>query len=238
MHYRALAAALLVLAASAAGTVDARGHLQTRQTRVDLAAGTRAGRLVLANSGDAPLAAQIRVYRWTQRDGEDVLEPDTGLVPSPQVVEIAAGGEQLVRVVRSSTGVAEHEQAYRIVVDELPGDPSKDATSAVAVRLRYMIPAFIRAADSAPEAVSCKVQGPMLACNNSGGRAAQLGASQVVDSRGRVVDLSTGLLGYVLAGSTRHFPFEADKFSASAAPRELKVSLNGLPTTLDLAASP
>lgn len=238
MQHRALAASLLVLAAFAAGTVDARGHLQTRQTRVELPAGIRAGRLVLANSGDAPVAAQVRVYRWTQRDGEDVLEPDTSIVPSPQVVEIDAGGEQLVRLVRSSTAAVANEQAYRVVVDELPGDPAKDATSAVAVRLRYLVPMFVRAANAAPEAVRCHVQGAVFACSNAGGRAAQLGASQVVDSQGKTVDLSTGLMGYVLAGSTRHFPFDADKFPARGAPRELKVSLNGLPTTLDLAASP
>ncbi|TZF90977.1 fimbrial biogenesis chaperone [Cognatilysobacter lacus] len=232
---RALLVASLVLAASAAGTADARGRLQTRQTRVELAPGARAGRIVLANSGDAPLAAQIRVFRWTQRDGDDVLEPATDLVASPQVVEIAAGTDQLVRIVRTAGGPVASEMAYRVIVEELPGDPTHQANSAVAVRMRYLIPAFVQAADAAPEALSCRVEKSVLVCRNDGGHAVQLGASTFVDATGRSIELSEGLLGYVLAGSTRHFPFDA-KALANAAPRELKVFLNGAPSTLVLAA--
>lgn len=232
---RALLVASLVLAATAAGTVEARGRLQTRQTRVELPPDTRAGRVVLANSGDAALAAQIRVYRWTQRNGDDVLEPATDLVASPQVVEIAAGADQLVRVVRTSTAPVATEQAYRVVVEELPGDPSKRVGSAVAVRMRYVLPAFVQSAQVLPDALSCRVADAVLVCRNDGARAVQLGASQFIDASGRTVDISEGLLGYVLAGSTRHFPFDA-KALATGAPRELKVLLNGAPSTLVLAA--
>lgn len=236
MKQRAFAAALLVLVALT-GTVQARGHLQTRQTRVELAPGVRAGRLVLANTGDAPVAAQVRVYRWTQKDGADVLAPDPGLVPSPQVLEISAGGEQLVRIVRADATPVANEQAYRIVVDELPGDPAEDASAAVAVRLRYLIPAFVRAADAAPESVQCAVRGEQLECSNRGGRAAQLGASEVLDAHGRSSELTDGLLGYVLAGSQRDFPFQP-RNAAGLQPTQLRVLLNGLPTTLDLVAGP
>lgn len=232
---RALLVASLVLAASAAGTAEARGRLQTRQTRVELAPGARAGRVVLANSGDAPLAAQIRVFRWTQRDGDDVLEPATDLVASPQVVQIAGGTDQLVRIVRTATGPVASEQAYRVIVEELPGDPTKQANSAVAVRMRYLIPAFVQSNENAPEALSCRVDKAILACRNDGSRAVQLGASAFVDATGRSVELSEGLLGYVLAGSTRHFPIDAKALGA-AAPKELKVVLNGAPSTLVLAA--
>lgn len=230
----AFAAASLVLAASAAGTVQARGHLQTRQTRIELPTGTRAGRLVLANSGDAPLAAQVRVYRWTQVDGADVLTEDPGLVASPQIVEIGAGAEQLVRVVRAASTAPAQEQAYRVVVEELPGDPAEQAGSAVAVRMRYLIPAFVRAARTEPDALSCRIAPAQLVCRNDGGRAVQFGASEFVDAQGRSVELSNGLLGYVLAGSTRHFTLDGDKFAAGS-PRALKVLLDGAPTTLDLA---
>lgn len=232
---RALMAASLVLAALAAGTAEARGRLQTRQTRVDLAPDVRAGRVVLANSGDTTLAAQIRVYRWTQRDGEDVLEPATDLVASPQVVEIAGGADQLVRIVRTSTTPVAREQAYRVIVEELPGDPDKQPGSAVAVRMRYVLPAFVQSADVLPDALACRVTGAVLACRNDGARAVQLGATRFIDASGREVELSEGLLGYVLAGSTRHFPFDA-KTLAAGAPKELKVLLNGAPSTLVLAA--
>jgi len=236
MHVlRALMVASLVLAASAAGTADARGRLQTRQTRLELAPGARAGRVVLANSGAARLAAQFRVFRWPQRDGDDSLEPATDLVASPQVVEIPAGADQLVRIVRTTGAAVASEQAYRIIVEELPGDPTQQAGSAVAVRMRYLIPAFVQAADAAPQALACHVDKAVLTCRNDGGRAVQFGASQIIDANGRALPLSDGLLGWVLAGGRRNFPFDAKVLAGAGAPRELKVLLNGAPSTLVLA---
>lgn len=229
-----LALALLLAAPLPAA---AKGQLQTRQTGVDLPAGTRAGRLVLANTGDAPVAAQVRAYAWTQVDGEDVLEASPALTASPAIVEIAPGAEQLVRIVRAEASAAASEQAYRVIVDELPGDPDTEATNAVTVRMRYVLPVFVRAADAAGAALSCQVGGASLTCRNTGGQAAQLGATTLVGSRGSS-ELTPGLLGYVLAGSTRRFALDAAKVAAAGTPASLQVQLNGKPTTVALGAAP
>lgn len=233
---RPRAAAVVVLAlALVAGPADARGQLQTRQTGVELPPGARAGRLVLANTGDAPVAAQIRVYAWSQDGNDDQLVASQGLIASPPIIEIPAGGEQLVRLVRPTTATVEQEQAYRVVVDELPGDTAGDG---VTMRLRFLIPAFVRAADPAPVALQCRLDRAALACRNTGGRAAQLGASRLVDAGGRAVEITPGLLGYVLAGSARRFPLDAARLAALDAPAKLEVSLNGQPATIALGAGP
>ena len=214
--------ALLLAAAGA----HARGQLQTRQTGVDMPAGARAGRLVLANSGDAPVAAQIRVYVWTQENGEDRLEPATDLMASPAIVEIPAAGEQLIRLVRPDAKAPARERAYRVVVDELPRD-TDTGENAVAVRMRFLIPAFIRAADPAPTDLQCRVASNTLVCQNSGGRAAQIGATDLLDATGKTLQVSAGLLGYVLAGSSREWPLPAKGLAALGSPRTLEVLLNG-----------
>jgi fimbrial chaperone protein len=231
---RRLAAAVVIAAVAVAGAAHARGQLQTRQTGIDLPSGARAGRLVLANTGDAPVAAQIRVYAWTQEGGEDRLEPSDALVASPPIVEIPAGGEQLIRLVRPTAATVPREQAYRVVVDELPGDPAEGQGSAVTVRMRYLLPLFVRAADPAPAAVQCHVEADALACRNHGGQAAQFGATRLVDAGGRATEITRGLLGYVLAGSERRFPLDAAGLAAFGTPSKLEVSLNGQPTTLEL----
>ena len=214
------------------------GQLQTRQTGVDLPAGVRAGRLVLANTGDAPIAAQIRVYAWRQDGGEDVLEPSSALVVSPVIVEIPANGEQLVRVVRPDGRVVAREQAYRVVVDELPGDPAGDSSTVqVQVRMRFLIPVFVRAADPAPAALACRLEPAALTCSNSGGRAAQLGATHLLNGAQRL-EVTPGLLGYVLAGSLRRFAVSPDILAKAGPQSRLEVRLNGEPATLDLARAP
>lgn len=232
-------AAVVIALVVAAGAAHARGQLQTRQTGIDLPSGTRAGRLVLANSGDAPIAAQVRVYAWTQAGGEDQLVPSQAVVASPPIVEIAPGAEQLIRLVRASAAPVPREQAYRVVVDELPGDPAAEEGSAVTVRMRFVMPMFVRGADAAPARLDCRVeQGgepAALVCRNSGGRAAQLGASRLLGASGRAVQITPGLLGYVLAGSTRRFPLDAAALATLDAPAKLEVSLNGQPAAIDLA---
>lgn len=234
MKPRRLAAAAVVVLIFAAGTAHARGQLQPRQTSVDLPAGARAGRLVLANAGDTPVAAQIRVYAWSQDGREDRLDPSDALVVSPAIVEIAPGAEQLVRVVRTSTAKVEREQTYRIVVDELPGDAADPKGSAVTVRMRYVIPGFVRAADPAPAALQCRIDQADLSCSNGGGRAAQLGASRLVAGDRGSYEITPGLLGYVLAGSSRRFPLDAGKIATLGARPRLEVRLDGQPAILDL----
>ena len=237
MFDRRLGAAVVTVLALAAGTVHARGQLQAKQTLVELAANVRAGRLVLANSGDAPLAAQIRVFAWTQDGQDDQLTPSNELTPSPVIVEIPAGGEQLVRLVRPSAVAPAREQAFRVVVDELPGDAS-ESPAAVAVRMRYLIPAFIRVPDAAPVALHCRLESASLACENTGGRAAQLGATRIVDRAGHRIEVTPGLLGYVLAGSSRRWPLDAAKLKTVGAGTKLEVRLNGEPATIDLPRTP
>lgn len=234
MHViRAVVLPLLALAL-VAGDAQARGQLQTRQTGIDLPVGVRAGRLVLANSGDKPVAAQIRVYKWTQVNSDDALDPSNELTASPAIVEIPAGAEQLVRVVRTDASAPATEQAYRVVVDELPGDPDADATNAVTVRMRFLLPAFVRAENAPDSALACSIASATLTCRNTGGRAAQLGATTLVGTGGKTAELTPGLLGYVLAGATRSWPVDAAKLTAAGTPASLQIRLNGQPTTLAL----
>lgn len=236
MSLRRPTAAVLMALALVAGAAHGRGQLQTRQTGIDLPAGVRAGRLVLANSGDAPIATQIRVYAWRQDGGEDVLEPSGNLVVSPAIVEIPAGGEQLVRVVRTDGSAITQEQAYRVVVDELPGDPAGDS-STVQVRMRFLIPVFVRTADPAPASLACRLEPDALSCSNPGGRAAQLGATYLVQEAQRI-EITSGLLGYVLAGSMRRFAIDPKTLDKAGPHSRLEVRLNGEPVTLDLARAP
>lgn len=238
MPSRRLMAAVVFALVLGAGAAHARGQLQTRQTSIDLPAGVRAGRLVLANTGDAPLAAQVRVYAWTQSDGDDQLAPSQTLVATPAIVEIPAGAEQLIRVVRPSSTALEHELAFRVVVDQLPGDPAADAGSAVTVRMRYLIPAFVRAANAPPVELHCRIAQARLECENRGGRAAQIGASTLVDAAGHSVEVTAGLLGYVLAGSRRSWPLNDKEVAVLGPSRTLQVRLNGEPVSLALDTAP
>src|SRR5690348_17457070 len=80
---RGLAAALLI----ACGPACASG-LQVAPVGLEFAPGGTAQGVWLTNTGNDLLRAQVRVFHWTQADGQDVLTPAQGLVASPPMLNL------------------------------------------------------------------------------------------------------------------------------------------------------
>lgn len=231
-----LVSGVAFLLASAAAS--ARGELQAGPTLLELQPGATSTRLRLGNSGDVPVAAQIRIYAWIQEGGEDRLTETDAVVASPPIAEVAADGEQLVRLVRTGPQpAADRDEAFRVVVDELPGPPD-DAGTGVRVRMRFVLPLFVRASVAVAPDLSCRLLagGTRLACRNAGGQAAQLGASRLVaGDTGQT--LSEGLFGYVLPGSERQWALPKDR-PALAGALTLDTIINGQPATVAVDRQP
>jgi fimbrial chaperone protein len=234
---RVAALAAAVLGLLAATDAAGRGQLQAGPTLVEIVPGRTSARLRLTNNGDASLAAQVRVYAWTQEDGEDRLVATDALVASPPIAEIAPGAEQLVRIVLAGPAApAGRDEAYRIVVDELPGPP--ESAQVVNVRMRFVVPLFVRATAAPSPLLACRLTeaGHRLACRNSGGQAAQLGAS-VLRAGDMRVALSDGLYGYVLPASERAWSLPAGS-PPLAGTVTLESRINGEPATLSVERQP
>ncbi|WP_174978557.1 fimbrial biogenesis chaperone [Pandoraea terrigena] len=180
--------------------------LQVSPVIVNLLPTQPATTLTLGNSGDVPIHGQLRLFAWTQRDGDNVLTPTEALVASPPILRIEPGERQIVRLVRVAQAPAPHEQSYRLLVDELPSDGAAPAEG-ISIRLRYSLPVFVQASHARAPSLHFDVQiaKGILEVRNDGERHAQLGATRVLDASGRSVQLTRGLLGYVLAGQTRKF---------------------------------
>lgn len=233
---RGLALFLALLAPSGGA---AQGRLQVGATRLEIGSDGTATSLVLRNTGSAPVAAQVRVYRWSQPDGVDRLEPTGEVVLSPAIVEVPAGSEQLVRVIRLGPPALERDDNYRVVVDEIPAPEGVDGVS-VRVRMRYLLPLFVRAPAASPAALSCVVEagGARLACENGGARAVQVGAPRLVGGDGQALALDTGMAGYFLPGTRKVWALSADPADRSGTPLWLETQLDGRPTILDVAREP
>jgi fimbrial chaperone protein len=223
MNVRRFASAALL--AAVAPVAMAGGHLQVGSTRVELLPGARATRLALRNTGDAPVGAQVRVYDWSQPDGEDRLDETHGMALSPPIVRIAPGEEQVVRIVRQGPAPTGRDATYRVVAEEVPLTP-QDANVAVGFRMRFVLPLFDRSADAAPAQLSCRLSADTLTCLNAGGRACKLGATRLVDAAGRAVELTTGLFGYVLPHSSRRWTLSADRLKTLGDGLRLKTKID------------
>lgn len=212
--------------------------LQVSPTSLTVDANRSAAGLWLSNTGDQPMHVQVRVFHWSQEQGKDDLAPSQGLIVSPPMTQLEVGARQFLRVIRAGAAPADREDAFRIVIDELPIDepatpvPLREE-SAIRFVLRYSVPVFLAPSGSGTQAelegeFDGNASPPRLIVRNRGGAHAQLGNLVLVDARGGRRELSPGLVGYVLAGQTMHWDLRLDA-AALAAGGELRSRINGEP---------
>jgi fimbrial chaperone protein len=186
--------------------------------------------ITLENQGDQPLVAQVRVFAWEQRLDEDVLLPQDQLQVSPPMARLAAHSSQVARVIRLALGNGQKELTYRLVIDELPDSVAR-ADRSIDIRLRYSVPLFVL-----PNTTSLgpdltwhleRVEGrPYLNVTNTGDLHAQISAVEVLDDRGDVLHVATGLLGYALAGRQRQWLLPEQSARGNWSPIRVKAVVN------------
>lgn len=201
--WRATGVALLALCLLAASTAGA--------TSLQLEARQRAGELWLTNSGTSPVKLQVRVFRWVQQNGQEQLLPTDELVATPPMQELAAGQQQLVRVMRPTREPPPAQQYYRLIVDEVPDLSTR--TDGMQFVLRYSIPVFVQPASGK---LAARLQARLVRLDdgrdgvevsNSGDSYAQI-ADLALGSAKRPRIVHPGLLGYVLPGQVMRWPLE------------------------------
>ena len=213
--------------------------LQVAPTSLQLTARQNAEALWISNSGTAPVDVQARVFRWTQQNGRDELEPTTDLVVSPPMQALAAGQQQLIRVVRAVPQPPPAQLSYRVIVDEVPKlDPSRQGMQFV---LRYSLPVFVQPEGEAavPDLQATLVTqpdgSPALEVHNRGAGYAQL-ADLAVGTVERPQNFQPGLVGYVLGGQTMRWPLEIAASRLTGA--TLSAKINGASQATPLSPTP
>lgn len=186
-----------------------------------------AGALWLENKGKAVAVVQIRIFAWSQQNGDDAYSEQSPVTVSPPMAQIAPGGRQMVRLVSPQASRASAETAYRIVVDEIParvieepvaGD-SSPGRAGVRFQMRYTIPLFVYGAAGPSPSVQQGDASLRCALGERDGRKI-LTIRNASPLHVRLVDLRLdgasgplafpdGQLSYVLAGASRSWSLPA-----------------------------
>jgi len=192
--------------------------LQVAPVLVEVPAPGAAATLKLRNEGNRPLDAQIRIFRWTQVDGADVLTPTNDVAASPPLASLRPNADYTIRIVRTRKEPVAKEESYRLLIDELPAAGGAQG-SAVNIALRYSIPVFFMVPGTAPKLsweLQQRASKPMIAVSNAGDRRIRLSKLKFTDGKGGTANFGDGLAGYVLGHSTRVWavPANAKGFGA------------------------
>ena len=228
MNWKQCALACLFFSGYAAAS-----GLQVTPITLTLEQSQRAEGIWLSNSGDSPINAQVRVFRWSQSGYSDQLAASQGLVISPPMLTIPPGGKQLIRVIRTGSP-AKVEDAYRLSINELPLSAAKKNN--LQFVLHYSVPVFIQ-----PPGVTdtyAKLQWQIkhsegrawLEVSNQGDGHAQLSEVNIITASGSRRNITPGLLGYVLPGSTMRWPLPA----SAGQGEKLEAMVNGKKTVQTL----
>lgn len=210
-----LLAALMMLAPACIAKAEG---LRVSPVLLEVPAPGAATTLTLRNEGRDTLTIQARSFRWTQQGGQETLRRTGDVVVSPPAIRLPPGASQTIRVVRTSKAAIKGEEAYRVVINEVP-DQSRRRNGAVAFATELRIPVFF---------IARGAQNPQVAWSlrNSGGATYLVGQNRG-DVRLRLADLRlsgsgatvqrNGLVGYVLGGSTMQWPVaQAGRLGAGA----------------------
>ena len=203
-----------------------------------LPAGEKAAELWVQNQGGTATTMQVRVVRWRQEGGFERYEAQQDVVASPPIVTIGGGKKQLIRLISQAQIPMGVEQAYRVVVDEIP-QPQDNSKPQLGIKLqmRYSIPLFVYGQgietqrSGAHHAFVDPTKLSWRMARDNGQPAIEITNNDEVHVRlskvsvrqnGRQRELANGLGGYVLPRSTRLFPLPPGVTS----PAEISASLN------------
>ena len=179
--------------------------LQIAPVSLEIPAPGAAATVSLRNESTQPLSAQVRVFKWTQTNGEERLEPTNEVVSSPPTVTLAARANYALRVVRINKAPVANAESYRLLIDELP-DPNRQKGGAVTLVLRYSVPVFFESPAAGGPRIDWSVEKRgsrvVVTAKNSGDRHLRIAVMKVRDAKGTLVGFGNGLTGYVLAHST------------------------------------
>jgi len=133
------AAALLAAILQAIGWASS---FSVNPVRVELSTGKLTSVVKVNNSGDESLMMQVSVLRWTTDGEKDMYAPVDDILLNPPVFSVPAHGTQVLRLgLRKSNG-APDEQAYRLIVAEVP-KPLPEGFVGLRTIVRVSIPIFI-----------------------------------------------------------------------------------------------
>lgn len=200
--------------------------LQVTPVLLEVPAPGAASVVTLRNTGSKPIAVQTRIFRWFQEDGRERLEPTAGVVASPPAAELRPSQDYVVRIVRLDKSPVVGEEAYRLLIDELPEPQTRART--VALTVRHSIPLFFDASDASPARATWRVTrgagGLSLTASNAGDARLRLSDVKLSDQSGRAFSFGSGLLGYVLGRSSMSWTVSAGKLAPAPG---VKLAISG-----------
>ena len=203
--YASVLLALSVLGSALGGAGVHAASFHISPLLIEVPPGETIATYRLSNSSTREAAVQISGFRWSQKNGQDHLEPAEDLMIIPSITTLRAGQTQLVRVALRSSR-PDRELSYRVQFQELPKQSSGGGIG-IQTLIKMDVPLFF-----SPKQITQKYQpslhssegSPKIAVQiaNTGTSFLRFSRLALSDSIGKLLAEKEGLF-YVLPGAVR-----------------------------------
>ncbi len=184
------------------------GGIRISPITVEIASQDRASLITLFNMSDDTSNLQVRIFKWTQSNGNDNLTDTDDIIASPPFITLPPGGSFNFRVVRTSDTGITGEQSYRVIIDELPKPRDKRSVgTGVGILIRNSLPLFV-VNDSAIPKIQPSISASGLMMTNKGTRHALLSDVEITNlNTQQKLRLTVNTVnGYILENSYKSYP--------------------------------
>jgi fimbrial chaperone protein len=212
MRWIARLAACLMSASAVAAT------LQVSPVRITISADGKAGVVRLHNQSDVSTLVQVEALVWDETADLSQVPTTSEILAVPPVFEIAAGAEQLIRLALRKPLTSGTEQAYRLLITEVPRVVG-DGSQGVSFALRLNLPVFVTPEGALPQP-SWSLQrdggGAKLTLGNQGNAHVRVQSIALFEDGGANPVFVSDEGGYVLAGRERSWQLDLASLKAGA----------------------
>ena len=183
----------------------AAANLGINPMRVEMNMGDRNASLSIMNNDPEAHVIQVQLYRWTQENGKDKLEPANDALLSPPIFTLEPNLMQQIRIALLHRMPADKETSYRVVATEVPSELTTATKLGVIVAMQLSVPVFIepQVQERTPLAFQLSgIQGKSatITVANSGNVHARFASFQVMN--GDTVLYKDHALRYLLPGQS------------------------------------
>lgn len=209
---------LLCVPLLAASGVAMAGSFQVQPVRLDLTSSQTTAVLHVSNDSNSSVVVQVRLKKWSQSAGKDVLSATRQVLATPPIFSVPAGGQQVVRVGLLSPLKGDREGSYRIFLTQVPPKP-KPGMRGLQFTLRVSIPIFVMPSIKGGKQLkphlnwTCKAAGPhmfRISVSNLGAVHGQIWHVAVSRKGTKKILLRPKLgNGYLLAGAKREWTLKS-----------------------------
>lgn len=212
MRWIAGLATCLISASALAAT------LQVSPVRITISADGKAGVVRLHNQSDVPTLVQVEALVWNETADLSQVATTSDILAVPPVFEIAAGAEQLIRLALRRPLTSGTEQAYRLLITEVPRAVG-DGVEGVSFALRLNLPVFVTPDGALPQpawSLQRDGGGAKLTLDNQGNAHVRVRSIALFEDGGAQPVFASDEGGYVLAGDERSWQLDLGRLKAGA----------------------